>query len=184
MTIDWSAVAAANTFGAGPASGGDAVPTLRKIVYADLDASVRAALLADIICNIGSDFPQWLEFALIPVSADSTVTLTTGVKFVDRTPGFEFVDGFVPRASCRVVSSSGPVTIDIKFGSTGGAGGTSIFSTKLTIDEGEYTSLSAIQPILTTDTHVDDEEMTITIDAAGTGVQGLLVRLPVFWTVF
>jgi hypothetical protein len=182
MTIDWSAVQSANTFGAGPASGSPAVPTMRAIVYADLDASVRAALLAEIICNIGQAFPQWLEFALVPFKVGSATVLTAGT-WTDRPPGFEFVTGFLPRASR--ISGTGLVTIDIKFGSTGGGGGTSIFSTKLTIDDGELTSTTAATPcVLSTSTHTDDAEMSIIVEGAGTDTAGLTVRLPVYWTGF
>lgn len=180
MTIDWTAAQAANTFGAGPTGGADAVPTMRAIVWADFDATLRAALLAAINCEQAGQTSQWLEFALIPPRTSSTVTLDTDTYFTDRPPAFEFVE--IPRASVVAASSSGIVTFDIKLGSTGGVGGTSIFSTKLTIDQGEYTSVTAATPcVLSTSTHTDDQEMTIICDTAGTGVKGALVRLHVRW---
>lgn len=182
MTIDWSAVADPNTFGAGPTGGADAVPTLREIAFADLNASVLAGIVAHVICNIGEAFPQWLEFALVPFKVGTTTVLTTGT-WVDRPPAFDFVAGFLPR--CSRISGTGLVTVDIKFGSTGGVGGTSIFSTKLTMDDGELTSVTAATPaVLSTSTHVDDQEMSIIVEGAGTNTKGMLVRLPVYWTVF
>jgi hypothetical protein len=176
------AVQTANTVYAGPTSGSPAEPTFRELVYADFNSALRAALLADVICNIGSNFPQWLEFALSPFKTGAITKATAGT-WVDRPPAFEFVDGFLPRASR--ITTSGLVTIDIKFGSSGGVGGTSIFSTKLTIDDGERTSITAATPcVLSTSIHTDDTEMAIIVEGAGTDTEGLLLRLPVFWTVF
>lgn len=174
-----------NTVYAGPTGGAPAEPTFRALVWADFDATLRAALLANINCAQAGQTAQWLEFALSPDGASAATDglyLETGVQFSDRPPAFEFVEGYVPRASCLQASSSGPVTIDIKFGSTGGVGGTSIFSTKLTIDVSEYTSLNAVQPVVVTNTKADDEEMTIIVDAAGTEVTGVKVRMFVRWT--
>jgi hypothetical protein len=172
----------ANTVYAGPASGSPAEPTFRSLVYADFNSALRAALLADVICNIGSNFPQWLEFAFNPFKVGTSSYVSTGT-WVDRPPAFEFVEGFLPRASR--ITSSGVITFDIKFGSTGGVGGTSIFSTKLTIDDGELTSTTAAVPcVLSTSVHTDDSEMAIILEAAGTNTEGLLLRLPVFWTNF
>jgi hypothetical protein len=171
----------ANTVYAGPVSGSPAEPTFRSLVYADFNSALRAALLADIICNIGSNFPQWLEFALSPFKVGSATKASTGT-WVDRPPAFEFVDGMLPRASR--ITTSGLVTIDIKFGSAGGTGGTSIFSTKLTIADGERSSEDSTPCVLSTMVHTDDTEMSIIVEAAGTSTEGLLVRLPIFWTDF
>lgn len=182
MTIDWSAAQDPNTFGAGPTGGADAVPTMREIVFADLTPALKASLFAEFICQIGEAFPQWLEFALVPFKVGSTTVLSTGT-WTDRPPAFEFVDGFLPRASR--ISGTGSISIDIKFGSTGGVGGTSIFSTPLTIDNNELSSQTAATPcVLSTDTHTDDEEMSIIVNDAGTNTVGLTVRLPVYWTIF
>lgn len=182
MTIDWSATQSANTFGAGPTGGSAQVPTMRQIVFADLSASVLASIVAHVICQIGEAFPQWLGFALNPFSVGTTTYIEPGT-WVDRPPGFEFVEGFIPRASR--ITNAGAVTIDIKFGSTGGTGGVSIFSTKLTIDDGEYSSEDSATPcVLSTSTHTDDAEMSIIVESEGTDTEGLIVRLPVYWTVF
>lgn len=179
MTIDLSAVQAPNTFAAGPTGGAAAVPTMREIVWADFNSTLRAAMLAAINCEQAGQTSQWLEFALSPDGTETAVTLATGIRFSDRPPGFTFLE--IPRASCLIASTSGPVTLDIKFGSTAGVGGTSIFSTKLTIDVGEYSSANAVSPVLSTLTHANDEEMVIIVDAAGTGVKGAKVRMHVEW---
>lgn len=180
MTIDFSAAQAANTVAAGPTGGAPAVPTMRALVWADFDASLRAAILGAINCEQAGQTSQWLEFALNPDGTVTTDTLAAGLVFSDRPPAFEFLE--VPRASCITAPVGAPVIIDIKFGSTGGSGGSSIFSTKLQIDTGEYTSLGATQPVLSTTTHVDDEEMVIVVDSTGTGVRGCKVRMHVKWT--
>lgn len=180
MTIDFTVAQAANTVAAGPTGGTAAVPTMRSLVWADFDATLRAAILADINCEQAGQTSQWLEFALIPPYAASGTTLAVQTYFTDRPPAFEFLE--IPRASVVAASSSGIVTFDIKLGSTGGVGGTSIFSTLLTIDEGEYTSVTAATPcVLSTTTHTDDQEMTILCTVAGTGVKGALVRMHVNW---
>ena len=177
MTIDFTVAQAANTIAAGPTGGADAVPTMRALVWADFDATLRAALLANINCAQAGQINQWLEFALCPDGLTTVSTLSTGVQFSDRPPAFTFLD--VPRMSCLTAPVGTAVTVDIKFGSTAGVGGTSIFSTKLVIPVGAY---SATAPVLSTTTHVDNEEMVIIVDSTGTGVRGCKVRMPVQWT--
>ena len=76
------------------------------------------------------------------------------------------------RAPLTTASSSGIPTIDIN------EGGTTILSTKLTIDANEKTSTTAATPAVISDTVLaDDAEMTIDIDVAGTGAAGLKVYL-------
>jgi hypothetical protein len=74
------------------------------------------------------------------------------------------------RASLSTASSSGIPTIDVN------EGGVSIFSTRLTIDAGEKTSITAAAAAVISDTALaDDAEITIDIDVAGTGARGLKV---------
>lgn len=76
------------------------------------------------------------------------------------------------RASLTTPSSSGPVQVDVN------VDGVSILSTKITIDQGEKTSVTAATPPVLSDTTIpDDAEITIDIDAAGTGATGLKVAL-------
>lgn len=183
MTIDWAAVQPANTFGAGPTGGADQVPTMRAIVWDDFDATLRALLLANINCEQAGQTSQWLEFALSDQGDEATAITTTGLKFTDRPPAFEFVDEQDNiRLSCIAPPTTNPLIVDVKFGSTGGSGGTSIFSTKIRIDAGERTSVTAATAYaLSTTTHTDDEEMSVLIDSMGTGITGLLIRMHVRW---
>lgn len=78
------------------------------------------------------------------------------------------------RASLLVASTSGVVTVDIN------RNGTTILSTKLTIDPNEKTSVTAATPEVVAGAPLiiyDDDEITIDIDGAGTGAKGLIVTL-------
>lgn len=111
-----------------------------------------------------------LETIGISVVSEST-TLTTGTaKRTFRMP-FAFTVTSV-RASLSTASSSGTPTVDIN------EGGTTILSTKLTIDANEKTSTTAATAAVVSDTALaDDAEITIDIDVAGTGAQGLKVYI-------
>ena len=76
------------------------------------------------------------------------------------------------RASLATASSSGTPTFDIN------EGGTTILSTKLTIDASETTSTTAVAAAVISDTTLaDDALMTLDIDVAGTGAKGAKVAL-------
>jgi len=78
------------------------------------------------------------------------------------------------RASLKTASTTGVVTVNVK------KNGTTVFSTLLTIDQDEKTSVTAAVPavLTTTPTAVaDDDEITIDIDGAGVGAYGLKVLL-------
>lgn len=111
-----------------------------------------------------------LETIGISVVSEST-TLTTGTaKRTFRMPFAFTVTGV--RASLSTASSSGTPTVDIN------EGGSTILSTKLTIDANEKTSTTAATAAVVSDTALaDDAEITIDIDVAGTGAQGLKVYI-------
>jgi hypothetical protein len=111
-----------------------------------------------------------VETLIITVS-DETTAITTGTaKTTFRMPWGMTLTAV--RASLTTASSSGTPTIDIN------DGGTTILSTKLTIDANERTSTTAATPAVISDTALaDDAEITIDIDVAGTGAAGLKVYL-------
>lgn len=102
---------------------------------------------------------------------DETTAITTGTaKVTFRMPHAMTLTAV--RASLTTVSSSGTPTVDIN------ENGTSILSTKLTIDASEKTSTTAATAAVISDTALaDDAEITIDIDVAGTGAAGLKVWL-------
>jgi hypothetical protein len=110
------------------------------------------------------------ESMMIAVGDESTVLTTGSAKVAWRMP-YAFTVTAV-RSSVRGASSSGLVTVDIN------QTGTTMLSTKLSIDANEVTSTTAATPaVISTPSLSDDESMTIDIDAAGTGAYGLKVTL-------
>ncbi len=110
--------------------------------------------------------------AVIQVAAsDESSPLTTGTaKLTFRMPHAMTLTAV--RASLTTTSSSGTPTIDIN------EGGTTILSTKITVDVGEKTSTTAaVPPVISDSALADDAEITIDIDVAGTGAAGLKVTL-------
>jgi len=112
-------------------------------------------------------------FELVVAASDETTALTTGTaKITFRMP--RAVTLTAVRASLTTAQASGSIfTVDIN------EGGTSILSTKLTIDNTEKTSTTAATPPVISDTSLaDDSEITIDIDQIGDGTaKGLKVML-------
>jgi hypothetical protein len=106
-------------------------------------------------------------------ASDETTALTTGTaKVTFRMPYAMTVTAV--RASLSTAQASGSIfTVDIN------EGGTSILSTKLTIDNTEKTSTTAATPAVISDTALaDDAEITIDIDQIGDGTaKGLKVTI-------
>lgn len=152
---------------------------------AQMRAEMAAALTAggvagiEVIYDPDTDtyeFAARVEFyaALMPTAttpADETTTITAGTsRYVLRAPyNFEVTE---IRAGLTAASSSGVVTVNVK------ANGVSIFSTKLTIDASEKTSMSAAVPAVVANALIlNDAEIAFDIDTAGTGAKGLKVWL-------
>jgi hypothetical protein len=114
-----------------------------------------------------------LPFELVVAASDETTALTAGnAKITFRMP--RAVTLTAVRASLTTAQTSGNIfTVDIN------EAGTSILSTKITIDNTEKTSTTAATPPVISDTALaDDAEMTIDIDQIGNGTAtGLKVAL-------
>jgi len=112
-------------------------------------------------------------FELVVAASDETTALTAGTaKITFRMPRAVTLTSV--RASLTTAQASGSIfTIDIN------ESGTSILSTKLTIDNTEKTSTTAATPPVISDANLaDDAEMTIDIDQIGNGTaKGLKVML-------
>jgi hypothetical protein len=103
--------------------------------------------------------------------SDEETALTTGTAKVTFRMPFAMTLTAV-RASLSTASTSGLPTFDIN------EGGTTILSTKLTIDANEKTSTTAATAAVISDSALaDDAEITIDIDVAGTGAKGAKVYL-------
>lgn len=105
--------------------------------------------------------------------SDLSTALTTGTsKAVFRAPRAMTITGV--RASLATAQASGSIfTVDIN------EGGTTILSTKLTIDNTEKTSVTAATAAVVSDASIaDDAEITIDIDQVGDGTaKGLIVTI-------
>ena len=111
--------------------------------------------------------------SIVVAASDETTALATGTAKVTFRMPYAFTLTSV-RASLTTAQSSGSIfTVDIN------EGGTSILSTKLTIDNTEKTSTTAATAAVISDTALaDDAEITIDIDQIGDGTaKGLKVTL-------
>ena len=112
-------------------------------------------------------------FELVVAASDETTALTTGTaKITFRMPRAITLTSV--RASLTTAQASGSIlTIDIN------ESGTSILSTKLTIDNTELTSTTAATaPVISDVNLADDSQITIDIDQIGNGTaKGLKVML-------
>lgn len=162
----------------GGGSGGDAdtldghdstyfLPTSSAVALPIAESDVTS-LVTDLAAKVvKATFPCELGIAV----SDETTAITTGMAKVTFRMPYAMTLTSV-RASVNTVSSSGIPTVNIK------ESGTTIFSTKLTIDASEKTSLTAAAAAVLSDTALaDDAEMTVDIDVAGTGAKGLKVWL-------
>lgn len=141
-----------------------------------------AALVADDIvsgqpvqcCYDGTDMilvsppgkPLFALESIIIAASDETTALTTGTaKVTFRMPyAFTLTD---VRASVTTAPTGSVLTIDIN------ESGTTILSTKLTIDASEKTSTTAATAAVISDTALaDDAQITIDIDGVGSTVAG------------
>jgi hypothetical protein len=108
----------------------------------------------------------------VAASDETTAITATSNKVKFRLP-FGFVITEV-RASLSTAQTSGSIfTVDIN------RAGSTILSTKLTIDNTETTSTTATTPaVISSGTSVDDQEITIDVDQVGDGTAaGLKVTL-------
>lgn len=111
--------------------------------------------------------------AIVVAASDETTALTTGTAKVTFRMPFAFTLSAV-RASLTTAQASGSTfTVDIN------EAGTTILSTKLTIDNTEKTSTTAAAAAVISDTALaDDAEITVDIDQVGDGTaKGLKVTL-------
>lgn len=103
------------------------------------------------------------ESLIIPVS-DETTLVSTGTSVVTFRMPYAFTLSEVRSSLTTAGSTSGTTTVDIN------ESGTSILSTKLTIDAGEKTSTTAASTAVISDSSIaDDAEITIDIDSVSAG---------------
>lgn len=111
--------------------------------------------------------------SIVVACSDEVTPLTTGTGKVTFRMPYAFTVTEV-RASLTTAQASGSIfTVDIN------ESGTSIISTKLTIDNTEKTTTTAATaPVLSDTSLADDAEMTVDIDQIGNGTaKGLKIML-------
>jgi hypothetical protein len=117
---------------------------------------------------------SWAAFAsagnptesLVIACSDETTALTAGTAKVTFRMPYAFTLSAV-RASVTTAPTGSVLTVDIN------ESGTTILSTKLTIDASEKTSTTAATPAVISDGSLaDDAEMTIDIDGVGSTIAG------------
>lgn len=104
---------------------------------------------------------------------DESSTLTVGKKVTFRSPGTKIISKI--RASLTTASTLGKPTFDVK------VNGVSVFSTLLTIDINELTSVTAsVSSVLSTTEVSDDAEVQVWITSNGNGATG--AKVTIYWT--
>lgn len=148
------------------AAGGDQVDDYSAKHFASKASASATSAAASATAAAAALTRSWIIAA-----SDEITALATGVgKATFRAP--EALTLSEVRASVNTASTSGVVTVDIN------KNGTTMLSTKLTIDSGEKTSKTAATAAVISVTSIaDDDEITIDIDTAGTGAKGLKVAL-------
>lgn len=113
-----------------------------------------------------------LPFELVVACSDEDTAITTGTtKVTFRMPRAVTLTGV--RANLKTPAATGTFTVDIN------EGGSSILSTKITIDATEKTSVTAATPPVISDPNLaDDAEMTVDVDDDASGdATGLKIAL-------
>jgi len=107
--------------------------------------------------------------------SDETSDLTTGTaKATFRMPQAATITAV--RASVTTAPAGSALTVDIN------ESGSTILSTKLTIDAGEKTSTTAATAAVISDASIaDDAEMTIDIDAIGSSTAGAGLKVTIYY---
>ena len=113
--------------------------------------------------------------SLTVACSDETTALTTGTaKATFRMPSAATITAV--RASVTTAPAGSALTVDIN------ESGSTILSTKLTIDAGEKTSTTAATAAVISDASIaDDAEMTIDIDAIGSSTAGAGLKVTIYY---
>lgn len=151
---------------------------------ADLDAAdlgSGAATDGQVLTADGSGGAAWEDasaptLSFIAACSDETSDLTTGTGKVTFRMPYAFTLSEV-RASVTTAPTGAALQVDIN------EGGSSILSTKLTIDAGEKTSATAATPAVISDANLaDDAEITVDIDQVGSSVAGAGLKVALIGT--
>lgn len=146
------------------------------LALADLDVAAVSTYMLGLLDDADAAAARTtlgLNDALIIACSDEATPLTTGTAKVTFRMPYAMTLTAV-RANLKTAQSSGSIfTVDIN------DGGTTILSTKLTINNASKTSVGASTPAVISDTALaDDAEITVDIDQIGDGTaKGLKIAL-------
>lgn len=131
------------------------------------DAIVEAATDGGSVSSVNGDTGVVIVAAPIIIAcSDETTALTTGTAKVTFRMPYAFTLTAV-RASVTTAPTGSVLTVDIN------ESGSTILSTKITIDATEKTSTTAATPPVISDSSLaDDAEITIDIDTVGSTIAG------------
>ena len=111
-----------------------------------------------------------MQSIIVALSAE-TGDLETGTSVTQFRMPYAFNLTEIPRASVSTAPAGSVITVDINAGASTPA---TILSTKLTIDAGEKTSVTASTPaVLSSTTLANDDIVTFDIDAVGSSTAGV-----------
>lgn len=165
----------AGSAGLGVANGGTGVQTLTGLVKGNGTSAFTAITLdgnTKTFLNANGAFAAIPREFILKVTDDATALATgTGKAYFDLPFAFTLTD---IRASLATAQSSGSVvTVDVN------KNGTSVISTKLTIDNSETSTRTAATPaVISTSSFADGDRITVDIDQIGDGTaKGLVVYL-------
>ena len=113
--------------------------------------------------------------AIIIALSDESSDLETGTNVTQFRMPYAFNLTEIPRASVSTAPAGAVITVDINAGASTPA---TILSTKLTIDAGEKTSVTASTPaVLSSTTLANDDIVTFDIDQIGSSTAGVGLKV-------
>lgn len=170
LDADLTAIAALTTNAAGRAFLQIADPNTDTIYFWDDSAGIWAGLVPTPALEISGTSLRVIESITIAAS-DETTNITTGTNKVTWRMPYAFTLTAV-RASVNTAPVGSTIIIDIN------EGGTTILSTKLSIDASELTSTTAASAAVISDTALaDDAAMSIDFDQVGSSTPGKGVKV-------
>lgn len=145
-------------------------PSGSTAIGTGLDDNLRAIQAG--VAQLYTDITE----SIIVVCSDETTAIAAGTNKIRFRMPYAFTVSGV-RASLNSACTTGTFTVDIN------EAGTSILSTKLTVDAGEATSTTAATPAVISDTALaDDALISIDVDNAGDGTAtGLKISIIGKW---
>jgi hypothetical protein len=139
----------------------------------------NAGTAGQVLVSQGSlTFPVWrtdtLNFMLAASNEDDNLTTGTA-KTTFRAPHAMTIVGI--RASVNTAPVGSTIIVDVN------EAGTSIFSTRLSIDASEKTSVTAAVPPVFSDTAIaNDAEITVDVDQIGSSTAGKGLKITLYYT--